>query len=201
MLDQDKESSLQVRFIKLLLDSGALLTGDFKLKSGRRSSYFINLGVIPDGSTIFSLGQCFAEKIVSDVGESQFDLLFGPAYKGIPIALSTSIALYHTFGIHKSYAFNRKVQKEYGEMSLFLGGELNEGGRVLIVDDVITDGGTKYETIDLLTQHTNVKIVGVLVGVDRSENPEVCEIVRRQTKLPLWSIISIEQIREFMNKK
>ncbi len=181
-------------FIDVLRGSGALLSGDFELKSGQRSPYFVDFGTIPDGPSLDVLGECYANKIVSELDYDSFDLVFGPAYKAIPIAVTTAIALWRDHGIQKHYAFNRKVEKHYGEKSRFLGGPLSPGTRVLILDDVLTDGGTKYETIELLKKQADVTIVGVVVGVDRSEGPEVEAGFERQTGVHLTSLCKISDI-------
>jgi orotate phosphoribosyltransferase len=188
--------SLEERFIAALLDSGALLRGEFKLKSGRTSPYFIDIGRIPDGPTLAAVGRCYAEKIVRDVGADSFDVLFGPAYKAIPLAVATSIALHAQFGIAKGYAFNRKHKKEYGEVSLFLGARLERGARLLIIDDVLTDGGTKVETIDLLAANADVRPMGTLVGVDRSDGPAVVSTFQERTKTQFWSIVTFARVAE-----
>jgi orotate phosphoribosyltransferase len=188
--------SLEERFIAALLDSGALLRGEFKLKSGRTSPYFIDIGRIPDGPTLAAVGRCYAEKIVRDVGADSFDVLFGPAYKAIPLAVATSIALHAQFGIAKGYAFNRKHKKEYGEVSLFLGARLERGARLLIIDDVLTDGGTKVETIDLLAANADLRPMGTLVGVDRSDGPAVVTTFQERTKTQFWSIVTFARVAE-----
>jgi orotate phosphoribosyltransferase len=188
--------SLEERFIAALLDSGALLRGEFKLKSGRTSPYFIDFGRIPDGPTLAAVGRCYAEKIVRDVGADSFDVLFGPAYKAIPLAVATSIALHAQFGIAKGYAFNRKHKKEYGEVSLFLGARLERGARLLIIDDVLTDGGTKVETIDLLAANADLRPMGTLVGVDRSDGPAVVTTFQERTKTQFWSIVTFARVAE-----
>lgn len=179
--------------IEVLLQSGALLTGDFELKSGKRSPYFIDFGKIPDGESLDTIGQCYADLILRDFGGESFDLLFGPAYKAIPIAVATAVALARR-GVNKRYAFDRKVEKTYGEKSRFLGGNLSSGTRVLILDDVVTDGGTKFETIDLLRAKTDVVIAGVVVGVDRSEDPEIVARFEQRTKSPLKALCTIDHI-------
>lgn len=188
--------SLEERFVAALLESGALLRGEFKLKSGKMSPYFVDFGRIPDGPTLAAVGRCYAEKIVRDVGVDSFDVLFGPAYKAIPLAVATSIALHAQFGVAKGYAFNRKQKKEYGEVSLFLGARLENGARLLIIDDVLTDGGTKVETIDLLAANADVRPVGTLVGVDRSDGPQVVTAFQERTKTRFWSIVTFARLAE-----
>lgn len=186
--------------VEILLESGALLTGDFELKSGNRSPYFVDFGKIPGGASLDVLGKCYADKIAAEFDEDSFDLVFGPAYKAIPIAVATVIALHRDHGIDKRYAFNRKVEKNYGEKSRFLGGELTSDTRVLILDDVITDGGTKYETLELLDEYTEVTVTGVVVGVDRSEDPEVLERFKRKTGLRLTSLCTIGDIDAVLSR-
>ena len=193
--------SLEERFVAALLESGALLRGEFKLKSGKLSPYFVDFGRIPDGPTLAAVGRCYAEKIVRDVSADSFDVLFGPAYKAIPLAVATSMALHAQFGIAKGFAFNRKQKKEYGEVSLFLGARLERGARLLIIDDVLTDGGTKIETIDLLAANADVRPVGTLVGVDRSDGPEVVRAFQDRTGTSFWSIVTFARLAEIDAKR
>jgi orotate phosphoribosyltransferase len=181
-------------FVGILVRSGVLLEGDFELKSGRRSPYFVDFGNIRDGGALADLGRCYARKIAQDIGIDRFDVVFGPAYKAIPIAVATAIALFLEHQVTKQYGFNRKVEKTYGEKSRFLGSDLAPGSRVLIVDDVITDGGTKHETIDLLKEHADVEIVGVVVGVDRTEDASVIASFEQRTGVPLTALCTIADV-------
>jgi orotate phosphoribosyltransferase len=180
--------------VAVLRRSGALLTGDFELKSGRRSPYFLDFGRIPDGDSLTELGQCYAQKIMSEFGPDSFDLVFGPAYKAIPIAAATVIALAVTWRVNKRYAFDRKIEKTYGEKSRFLGGRLEAGTRVLLIDDVITDGGTKLQMIETLQSAEDVSVVGVVVGVDRTEDPRLVSNFEQRTGVKLRSICTIDDI-------
>jgi orotate phosphoribosyltransferase len=184
----------QPDLVAVLRRCGALLAGDFELKSGRRSPYFVDFGTIPDGEALNELGECYAHKIMSEFGPESFDLVFGPAYKAIPIAAATVIALATRFGVNKQYAFDRKIEKTYGEKSRFIGGKLKPGTRVLVIDDVITDGGTKIEIIETLQSVPGVTVVGVVVGVDRSEDPTVLADFKRRTQLELKAICTIGDI-------
>jgi orotate phosphoribosyltransferase len=187
---------LKARFIRLLTESSALLTGDFELKSGQRSPYFIDFGAIPDGRHLEQMGTYYAEKIIDEIGSDSFDLVFGPAYKAIPIVTATAIALSRDFGVSKRYAFNRKVPKAYGEGRQILGSEIRSQDRVLIVDDVFTDGGAKIEALELLQRHGNPTVVGVVVGVDRSE-PAVMERFRDKTDdLQVYSVCTIGEVHD-----
>lgn len=195
MSDMAFPGSLATEFIRLLVDCGALLTGNFVLKSGKHSTYFIDFGRIPDGKALERLGHCYARKIVDEVGPSRFDLLFGPAYKGIPICVASVMSLHRDYGLRKGCTFNRKTAKKYGEKSLFLGAGIETGSRVLIVDDVMSDGGTKYETVQLLRESVGAHPMGVLVGVDRTEDSKIRREFSHRTGLPVWSITTIEEIR------
>lgn len=167
------------------------------MKSGKTSNYFIDFGAMERAAALRELGSCYADVILQQVGIDRFDVLFGSSYKGVPIAVATALAL-EARGYDKAYSFNRKDEKEHGEGGIFIGRVPTEGDRVLIVDDVITDGGTKYEMIELIERNTQAEIVGVLVGVDRSE-PGVVEEFKRRTKLPLWQITNFKRIQELFN--
>ena len=193
--------TLATEFIRLLLDCGALLTGDFVLKSGKRSPYFIDFGKVPNGEALERLGQCYARKIMDQVGPDRFDIVFGPAYKGIPICVATAMCLYREYGLRKGCTFDRKIAKTYGERSRLLGAPVEACARVLIVDDVMTDGGTKYETVELLRASVQAHPIGVLVGVDRTEDPQIRAEFRRRTGIPAWSISSIAEIRTFLKQR
>lgn len=187
-------SPLVEQFAGVLRASGVLRTGQFTLKSGAQSPYFVDFGAIADGEALDTIGRCYAEKIVSDIGVEGFDVVYGPSYKGIPIALAAATSLWRDHGISKRFSFNRKVLKDYGEKRRFLGDELSTPVRVLLVDDVITDGGTKYESIDLLRDESEASLMGVVVGVDRSEGSGAAERFTEKTGVPLWSIMTIEQL-------
>jgi len=186
---------LKHRFVELLVESGALLRGRFKLKSGKTSEYFIDLGALPDGRHLEALGECFADMIVETVGLDGFDVIFGPAYKGIPIATATAIAIHNKYAVSKRYAFNRKVPKAYGEARQLLGGPIKREDRVVIVDDVFTDGGAKLETLDLLRESAQPDVVGVVVGVDRSEPGALGKFDESSGGVPVHAICGMSDIR------
>jgi orotate phosphoribosyltransferase len=157
----------QVTFIDLALARGALRFGRFKLKSGRESPYFFNAGLFSDGEAAAVLGRCYAEALVRS--GLAFDMLFGPAYKGIPLVTATAIGLAEHHGRRVPYAYNRKEAKAHGEGGTLVGAAL--AGRVVIVDDVISDGAAKREAIDLIGAAGAVS-VGVLLALDRQERGE-----------------------------
>lgn len=162
-------------FAEFIAKTKAVQFGDFILKSGKKSNIFFNFGQIYSGSELLCLGGYFADFIMQNSLQS-VDVLFGPAYKGINIAIATSIALYQKHNVSIPFAYNRKVPKDHAEKGDFVGYNLNRAKTALVLDDVITDGGTKYEAIDFLTQFDQLKIKAMLVGIDRQEINENNEL-------------------------
>jgi orotate phosphoribosyltransferase len=154
----------QRRFVDLALARSALRFGRFTLKSGRESPYFFNAGLFNDGESLATLGQCYAEALSRSA--LPFDMLFGPAYKGIPLVASTAIALAVQQGCNVPWAFNRKEAKDHGEGGQTVGTPLS--GKVVIVDDVITAGTAIRESVELI-RRAGAEPVGVLLAVDRQE--------------------------------
>jgi orotate phosphoribosyltransferase len=154
----------QQHFIDLALELGVLKFGDFTLKSGRRSPYFFNAGLFNTGKALAILGRSYAETIVRS--GIAFDMLFGPAYKGIPLVAATATALADAHGRDVPFAFNRKEAKDHGEGGSVIGSAL--AGRVLIVDDVITAGTAIRESADLITK-SGARLAGVVLALDRQE--------------------------------
>ena len=154
------------RFIEFMLAQEVLQFGDFTLKSGRRSPYFFNLGKVATGGGFAQLGAAYAEAIISSGIE--FDVLFGPAYKGIPIAVATSVALAER-GVDVGVAYNRKEAKDHGEGGWLVGADVQ--GRVLLVDDVLTSGKAIREAVDLIAT-TDATIAGAVIAMDRQELTE-----------------------------
>jgi orotate phosphoribosyltransferase len=154
----------QIEFIRLALARNALRFGDFKLKSGRVSPYFFNAGLFSDGEAAAMLGRCYAAALVHS--GIDFDVLFGPAYKGIPLVTATAVALAEHHGRSVPYAFNRKEAKDHGEGGALVGGPVQ--GRVVIIDDVITAGTAVRESIDLI-RTAGAQPVAVALALDRQE--------------------------------
>jgi orotate phosphoribosyltransferase len=154
----------QRRFVELALARQALRFGEFKLKSGRLSPYFFNAGQFNDGESLAALGQCYAAALLA--ADVEFDMLFGPAYKGIPLVAATAIALAEQCGRNLPWAFNRKEAKDHGEAGLIVGTALR--GRVVIIDDVITAGTAIRESIELIRQ-AGAQPVAVALALDRQE--------------------------------
>jgi orotate phosphoribosyltransferase len=192
---------LKKRAIELLLDSGAVRFGEFRLKSGRVSPYFVNLGDVAEGRGISELASLMAEKIAGDVGLDGFDVLFGPAYKGIVLASALASSLYERHGVVRGFAYDRKESKAHGEGGDFIGADL-KGGRVLLVDDVITDGGTKIEAIDRLEGEAKAGVVGILVVVDRmemsGEGKVFSKVIEEMRGVKVHSLISVIDIIEYI---
>ena len=157
------------RLARLLVDSGAVRFGEFTTKSGRISPYFINLGEICAGGQISELAECYAEGIAEHFADERPDCLFGPAYKAIPLAVTAAAAASRLLGGPFTYSFNRKEAKRHGESGVLVGRVPHGADRVLIVDDVVTDGGAKREAVHLLRAHSAAPIVGLLIAVDRME--------------------------------
>lgn len=160
-------------FIKFMVESGVLTFGDFVTKSGRNTPYFVNTGNYKTGMQAHKLGQFYASCIKEHMDAGNIDkdtkVLFGPAYKGIPLSVATSIALSSEYGMDVSYCFNRKEKKDHGEGGNMVGYKLQPGDKVLITEDVITAGTAVRETLPLLMEAADVTIEGLIVSVDRME--------------------------------
>ncbi|MEC9155411.1 MAG: orotate phosphoribosyltransferase [Pseudomonadota bacterium] len=182
------------RFIDFLIAQDVLKFGEFTLNSGRISPYFFNLGAVSDGAGFAELGRAYAQTIV-DTG-LEFDVLFGPAYKGIPIAVATATAL-AAQDVHVSVAYNRKEAKDHGEGGQLVGAEVT--GRVLLVDDVLTSGKAIRQSVDLIAQ-TDAEIVGTVIALDRAElvvgAVTAVEALANDLQAPIVSIASVADIIE-----
>jgi len=187
-------------FIETAINSGALKFGQFTLKSGRVSPHFFNAGEFYSGSALAALGRCYAKAIV-DSG-IHFDVLFGPAYKGIALAAATSVALSESHGIDIPYCFNRKEEKAHGEGGSLVGAPLQ--GRVMIIDDVITAGTAIREVMAILQGH-DAEATGVVIGLDRKErgagDQSAIQEVERDFQIPVVSIIDIDDIMQYLGDK
>jgi len=193
-------NNYKTQFIDNALDSGALKFGEFRLKSGRLSPHFFNAGEFYQGKALAALGKCYAAAIVDSGVE--FDVLFGPAYKGITLAAATSIALAEHHDLDVPYCFNRKEAKSHGEGGTMVGAPLE--GRVLIIDDVIT-AGTAIREVMAMVNEAGAKAAGVVIGVDRKERgngkSSAIQEVEEQFKIPVVSIIDIDDILTYLETK
>jgi orotate phosphoribosyltransferase len=180
-------------FIEFLARNQAVKFGEFTLKSGRESPYFISTGVLADGQLTYELGRYYAQKI-KEVYGSDFDAVYGPAYKGIPLAVATCIALAKEHGINKPWVFDRKEKKLHGDRGAFVGGDLDIGAKVILVDDVITTGGTKVEAIEKLKGALEAEVIGVIISVDRMEIVKTKTAVQELEELSGVKVHAIENI-------
>ncbi|MBM7063317.1 orotate phosphoribosyltransferase [Pseudomonas sp. UL073] len=187
----------QREFIRFAIERGVLRFGQFTLKSGRVSPYFFNAGLFNSGSALAQLGQFYAAAVV-DSG-IDFDVLFGPAYKGIPLAATTAVALADKHQRDLPWCFNRKEAKAHGEGGTLVGAPLQ--GRVLIVDDVITAGTAIREVMQII-QAQGAQAAGVLIALNRQERGQgelsAIQEVERDFKMPVISIVSLEQVLEYL---
>ena len=155
-------------FIEFMVKSGALTFGDFITKSGRKTPYFINTGNYRTGAQAAKLGEFYADCIMENIA-GRIDALFGPAYKGIPLSVACSIALFNKYGRDVGYCFNRKEAKDHGEGGSMVGYKLKDGDRILIIEDVITAGTAVRECIPVLKSAADIEIAGLVTSVDRME--------------------------------
>lgn len=188
----------KTNFIEFIRETGVLKLGEFTLKSGRTSPYFFNAGLFNTGGQLDQLSQAYAATIANSGIE--FDVLFGPAYKGIPLAATTSVALARDHKIDKPYAFNRKEVKDHGEGGQIVGHPLE--GRILIIDDVITAGTAIRESIDLIHDH-GAQPAGVVVALDRMERGQgslsAIQEVEQQYGLPVMSILNLNDLIDYLS--
>ncbi len=190
----------QKEFLEFALDVGVLRFGEFTLKSGRISPYFFNAGLFNSGAALARLGRYYAQAIM-DSG-IEFDVLYGPAYKGIPLAAVTAAALYDQHGKDVAYAFNRKEAKDHGEGGVIVGHALE--GKILIIDDVISAGTSVRESMDIIEQ-LGAKAAGVVIALDRQEKGQgdlsAIQEVERDYKIPVAGIVQLKDLVSFLQEK
>jgi len=189
----------QREFIDFALDTGVLRFGEFTLKSGRVSPYFFNAGLFSSGSSLARLGRFYAQSIVDSGVE--FDLLYGPAYKGIPLAAVTAAALFDHHGVDIPYAFNRKEAKKHGEGGSIVGHPLE--GRIAIIDDVITAGTAIRESMDIIKTQ-GATPAAVFIALDRQERGQgelsAIQEVERDYAMPVAAITRLENLIDYLKK-
>ncbi|HPR42085.1 MAG TPA: orotate phosphoribosyltransferase [Candidatus Methanofastidiosa archaeon] len=192
-------TSYQVELVDVLIESKALAFGSFTLKSGKVSPYFFNMGrAVSMGGYLAKISRCYAEKMLDTIGED-FSFIFGPAYKGIPLACSIAQTLSSAYGIDRRWGYDRKETKEYGDTrDKVLVGEVMDGDRIVMIDDVVTTGGTKVEAWEKISGLAkDVVSKGVFVAVDRQERDKDGnrpEDVLKRDGLELFSIITATQM-------
>ena len=201
--------SLDHRFTKFLLEAQALKFGEFTLKSGRKSPYFINAGAFNDGRKIATLGAFYAEKIAAEIEAgnlpNDIDTIFGPAYKGIPLGVSTAIALTSGHGMEVGYTFDRKEKKDHGDGGMMVGTQLADGMKVLLVDDVMTAGTAVRESIELFKHVADVNIKALFVSVDRMERGtrdcSTLDELREDYGIAVYPIVTVREIIAFLHNR
>ncbi len=188
-------------FIEFMLECEVLKFGDFVTKSGRSTPFFVNTGFYRTGSQLKKLGEYYAKAIHGAFG-TDFDVLFGPAYKGIPLSVTTAIAFSELYGTEVRYASNRKEIKDHGDKGALLGGPVGDGDRVVIIEDVTTAGTSIRETVPILKSCGNVEIKGLTVSVDRQErgtgSASALEEIEKEHGFKTVSIVKMSEVVEYL---
>ncbi|MCM1466748.1 MAG: orotate phosphoribosyltransferase [Alistipes sp.] len=192
-------------FIRFMVDSGVLKFGEFTLKSGRKSPFFMNAGLYVTGTQLRKLGEYYAKAIHEHYGDD-FDVLFGPAYKGIPLSVATTMAYSELYGKEIRYCSNRKEIKDHGDTGILLGSPIRDGDKVVIIEDVTTSGKSIEETFPIIEAQGNVTIKGLMVSLNRmekglgGEKSALCEI-KEKYGFDANAIVSMEEVVEFLYNK
>lgn len=189
-------------FIDFMLESKVLKFGDFTLKSGRKSPFFMNAGAYVTGSQLKRLGEFYAKAIHDNFG-TDFDVLFGPAYKGIPLSVATAIAFSELYGKEVRYCSNRKEAKDHGDVGILLGSKLNDGDKVVMIEDVTTSGKSIEETYPIINAQAKVEIKGLMVSLNRMEKgleSDKSALLEIQEKygFPAAAIVTMADVREYL---
>ena len=193
-------------FIEFMVDSDVLKFGEFTLKSGRKSPFFMNAGAYVTGSQLKKLGEYYAKAIHDKYGDD-FDVLFGPAYKGIPISVVTAIAYSELYGKEVRYCSDRKEEKDHGaDKGSFLGSKLQDGDRVVMIEDVTTSGKSMEETVPKVRGAANVEIVGLMVSLNRMDvgkggEKSALEEVKDTYGFETNAIVTMEEVVEHLHNR
>ncbi len=192
----------QQQFIEFLVRCKVLTFGDFTTKSGRKTPYFVNTGMICTGSQMECFASFYADVIAQQVGDN-FDVLFGPSYKGIPLATAVATCLAREHGIDRGFCFDRKEAKDHGEGGTLIGSIPQDGDRVLLVEDVTTAGTSIRETVPKLRATADVELAGLVVSVDRKERGtgdlSALDQLTEEMKMPCISIVTVHDIIDFLH--
>jgi orotate phosphoribosyltransferase len=192
------------QFTEFMLSCNALKFGDFTLKSGRRSPFFMNAGAYVEGGQLHDIA-CYYAKAINDNFGLDFDVLFGPAYKGIPLAVATAMAIHELYGKEVRYCSNRKEVKDHGDTGILLGSKLKDGDRVIMIEDVTTSGKSMEETVPIVKAQANVEIKGLIVSLNRNEKgkgnktalAEISDLYGFKTA----AIVSMPEVVEILKEK
>lgn len=194
--------SYKREFIEFMVDSDVLKFGDFTLKSGRKSPFFMNAGGYVTGTQLRRLGEYYARAIHDSYG-LEFDVLFGPAYKGIPLAVAATMAIGELYGKDIRYCSNRKEVKDHGDTGILLGSKLKDGDRVVIIEDVTTSGKSIEETFPILKAQADVEIVGLMVSLNRMERGlttqrGALEEIEAQYGFKTGAIVNMKEVTQYL---
>jgi orotate phosphoribosyltransferase len=197
------EYSYKEEFIRFMVANGVLKFGEFTLKSGRIAPYFINTGNYKTGKQLAKLGEYYAACICDN--QLKADTLVGPAYKGIPLSVATAIALYKGYEIEMNYCFDRKEVKDHGEGGMFVGQQLKDGEKVIIIEDVMTSGKALREILPKLKATANVDVVGMVISVDRREkalNSDLSAVAeaKQEFGIDVYSVVTMDDIISAIEK-
>lgn len=192
-------------FIEFMVDSQVLKFGDFTLKSGRKSPFFMNAGAYVTGTQLRRLGEYYARAIHDHYG-LDFDVLFGPAYKGIPLSVATTMAISELYGKEVRYCSNRKEVKDHGDTGILLGSKLKDGDRVVIIEDVTTSGKSIEETFPIIKAQADVEIKGLIVFLNRMERglesaKSALEEIKEKYGFETNAIVTMEEVVECLYNK
>ena len=187
-------------FIEFMVDSQVLKFGEFTLKSGRKSPFFMNAGAYVTGTQLRKLGEYYAKAIHDNYG-LDFDVLFGPAYKGIPLSVATTMAISELYGKDIRYCSTRKEVKDHGDTGILLGSKLKDGDRVVIIEDVTTSGKSIEETFPILKEQADVEIKGLMVSLNRMEvgkggEKSALDEIQEKYGFPAHAIVTMEEVVE-----
>ena len=191
-------------FIEFMVESQVLKFGEFTLKSGRKSPFFMNAGAYVTGTQLRRLGEYYAKAIHDNYG-LDFDVLFGPAYKGIPLSVATTMAISELYGVDIRYCSNRKEVKDHGDTGILLGSKIKDGDRVVIIEDVTTSGKSIEETFPIIQAQGNVEIKGLMVSLNRMERGKgtksALEEIQETYGFPANAIVTMEEVIEYLYNK
>ena len=191
----------QKEFVDFMLDCNVLRFGDFTLKSGRKSPFFMNAGLYVTGAQLEKLGEYYAKAIHDKYGDD-FDVIFGPAYKGIPIGVATVMAYSRLFGKEVRYCSNRKEAKDHGDAGILLGSPIKDGDRIVVVEDVTTSGKSMEETIPIVKAQGDVTILGLMVSLNRCERGKgdkgALEEIKDLYGFETAAIVSMNEIVDYL---
>ena len=191
-------------FIEFMVESQVLKFGEFTLKSGRKSPFFMNAGAYVTGTQLRRLGEYYAKAIHDNYG-LDFDVLFGPAYKGIPLSVATTMAISELYGVDIRYCSNRKEVKDHGDTGILLGSKIKDGDRVVIIEDVTTSGKSIEEPFPIIQAQGDVQIKGLMVSLNRMERGKgtksALEEIQETYGFPANAIVTMEEVIEYLYNK